>query len=60
MKSKADVMFAIECLPPKGQYTHNLVSLYLRRLMVTQGKEIANEVVRELKLTKRYGITEVA
>lgn len=60
IRSIEDAMLEIDSLPLKGPYSHNIASIILRKVMVQHGKEAANKIVRDLKLTKLYNITEVA
>jgi hypothetical protein len=42
-----------------GPYTHNMISLALRKLAENTGTKYANELVKELDLDDLYGISEI-
>ena len=41
---------------PTGQFTHNLISMNLRMLADRWGEVETNEVIKELKLDRKFGI----
>ena len=41
---------------PTGQFTHNIISLNLQRLAERWGEAETNEVIKELKLDRKFGI----
>jgi hypothetical protein len=43
-----------------GEYTHNLISLRLRRIDKDLGRDVAHAVIRKYRLDELYGIRPIA
>ena len=48
-----------KALDSMGNYTHNIISLYLSSLAAEEGNEAANKLVDEYDLTELFGIQKV-
>ena len=51
--ARLKVLYAVRS---RGEYTHNIISCSLRIIAEKLGRKVANQMIDEFKLTKKFGI----